>query len=448
MDGQATLAEQLTDGLNRAWDQVLGWATSPAAWSQLALLAASYLAARLLTRRLLPMVQPWLEPKPGATGIMADVRRFALKFLPLILPLLAYGLTAVGEGLTRAAFGQGEVIAFGKRVFLFLAARSLVRDVLPAGFLNALGRYVLIPVAALYALGILDDVTLWLDEAQVRLGNIQFSVLALIRGAIAGAVLFWLGGWSNRQSADYIRSQEELRPATRELARKTAEIAIFGAAFLLLMSIMGIDLTAVAVLGGALGVGVGLGLQQIAANFVSGIILLLEGQTTVGDYVELDGGETGTIVKMTARACVLETFDGKWIVVPNEHFITTRVVNYSDQGSANRYEAAFSVSYDTDINRVPEIIETAVAALPFVLAEPDGPDCELRSFGESSVDFAVEYWVNGIDDGRNKYGSPVLFAIWNALKAEGIEMPFPQRVVHLKTDAPVAPKAARKGART
>ena len=125
------------------------------------------------------------------------------------------------------------------------------------------------------------------------------------------------------------------------------------------MSIMGIDLTAVAVLGGALGVGIGLGLQQIAANFVSGIILLLEGQTTVGDYVELDGGEKGTIVKMTARACILETFDGKWIVVPNDHFITTRVVNYSDQGSANRYEALFSVAYETDINTVPAIVEAA-----------------------------------------------------------------------------------------
>jgi len=195
---------------------------------------------------------------------------------------------------------------------------------------------------------------------------------------------------------------------------------------------MGIDLTAVAVLGGALGVGIGLGLQQIAANFVSGIILLVEGQTTVGDYVELDGGEKGTIVKMTARACVLETFDGKWIVVPNEHFITTRVVNYSDQGSANRYEALFSVSYDTDINLVPTLIEAAVGRLPFVLQAPDGPDCELRGFGESSVDFAVEYWVSGIDDGKNKYGSPVLFAIWNALKEAGIEMPFPQRVVHVK----------------
>ena len=198
------------------------------------------------------------------------------------------------------------------------------------------------------------------------------------------------------------------------------------------MSIMGIDLTAVAVIGGALGVGIGLGLQQIAANFISGIILLVEGQTTVGDFVELDGGERGTIVRMTARACILETFDGRWIVVPNEHFITTRVVNYSDQGSANRYEVAFSVSYDTEITTVPGIIAPAVAALPFVLAEPEGPDVELRGFGESGIDFAVEYWVNGIDDGRNKYASQVLFAVWNALKAAGIEIPYPHRVVEIK----------------
>jgi len=135
---------------------------------------------------------------------------------------------------------------------------------------------------------------------------------------------------------------------------------------------------------------------------------------------------------MTARACVLETFDGKWIVVPNDHFITSRVVNYSDQGSANRYEALFSVSYETDLNTVPELIERAVAALPFVLKAPEGPDCELRAFGESGVDFAVEYWVNGIDDGKNKYGSQVLFAVWNALKEAEIEVPYPHRVVELR----------------
>ena len=431
MNGQGDFAATLTGWAHQAGEIALGWLSSPAAWSQFGLLAVAYLVARLAAAQFTPIVTRLLDPAAKA-GPFANARRFALRFVPLMLPLIAYGLTALGEEVTRATFGSGEVIAFGKRVFIFLAARILVREVLTDSFLRLLGKYVLIPVAALYVLGVLDDITQRLDETVIALGNIRFSVLALIRGVIAGAVLFWLGSWSNRQSASYIKAQDELRPATRELAVKAVEVMIFGAAFLLLLSIMGIDLTAVAVLGGALGVGIGLGLQQIAANFVSGIILLIEGQTTVGDYVELDGGERGTIVKMTARACILETFDGRWIVVPNDHFITTRVVNYSDQGSANRYEAPFSVSYDTDINRVPEIIETAVAALPFVLQDPDGPDCELRGFGESSVDFAVEYWVAGIDDGKNKYASQVNFAIWNALKAAGIEMPYPHRVIEVK----------------
>ena len=417
--------------MQQAGDIAMGWLLSPAAWSQFALLAVALIAARMATARATPVATRFLDPGDKA-GQIANLRRFALRFVPLLMPLVAYGLTAVGEEVTRATFGSGEVIAFGKRVFIFLAARIFVREVLTDSFLRLLGKYVLIPVAAVYALGVLDDITLRLEETVIALGNIRFSVLALIRGLIAGSVLFWLGSWSNRQSASYIKAQEELRPATRELAVKAVEVMIFGAAFLLLLSIMGIDLTAVAVLGGALGVGIGLGLQQIAANFVSGIILLIEGQTTVGDYVELDGGEKGTIVKMTARACVLETFDGKWIVVPNDHFITTRVVNYSDQGSANRYDAPFSVSYDTDINLVPALIEAAVAELPFVLKDPDGPDCELRGFGESSVDFAVEYWVAGIDDGKNKYASQVNFAIWNALKAAGITMPYPHRVIEVR----------------
>ena len=152
--------------------------------------------------------------------------------------------------------------------------------------------------------------------------------------------------------------------------------------------------------------------------------------------VELDGGEAGTIIKLTARAIFLETFDGRWIVVPNEDFITTRVVNYSDSGSANRLEAAFSVSYDTDINAVPAIIEEAVATHPGVLDAPEPPDCELRGFGESGINFVVEFWVNGIDDGKNKYTSDVLFLVWNALRDNGIEIPYPHRVIEIKGRMP------------
>ncbi len=423
-------------------DIAKGWLLSPAAWSQFAVLIAAYLLAVLISRKLRPALTRLLTPPDDQTHVIASARRFVLIFVPLVLPLLAYVLTGIGEAVTRSVFGSGEVIAFGKRVFLFLAVRILVRDIISDPFLKLLGRYVMIPVAALYALGVLDLVTTRLQETIVPLGNMSFDLLWLIKAVVAGGLMFWLGRWSNDQSHSYIHAQEDMRPATRQLAAKAAEIAIFGAAFLILMNFLGISLTSLAVLGGAIGVGLGFGLQKIAANFISGVILLLEGQATVGDYVELDNGESGTIVKTTARAMILETFDGRWIVVPNEDFITTRVVNYSDQGSANRYEAPFSVSYDTDINIVPDIIEKAVSELDFILQEPDKPDCELRAFGDSGVEFAVEFWVNGIDDGKNRFTPQVLFAIWNALKEHNIEIPFPQQVVHHKGLGEATPPGA------
>ena len=412
------------------WAIALQWLTSPAAWSQFGLLLAAYVAAHVIAKRAVPLLSNVLTPPEESEGLISTARRFVLQFIPLTLPLLAWAFTASGEAVVRSMFGAGVVIAFGKNLFLILAARIFVRDIVTDGFLRLLGRFVLLPVLVLNLFGLLVFVTDYLTALTIDLGNISFSAMSLVRGLISGALLFWMGRWSNSQSEEFIKTRDELRPSTRELAIKASQVLIFGAAFLLLMSIMGIDLTAVAVLGGALGVGIGLGLQQIAANFVSGVILLLEGQTTVGDFVVLDNGEEGTIVKMTARAAILETVDGRWIIVPNEDFITSRVVNLSDAGKAHRYEAAFSVSYDTDINRIPGIIEPAVARLDFVMSEPQPVECELTAFADSGVEFSIEYWVEGIEDLTGKYRSEVLFAIWNALKAEGVEIPFPQRVVH------------------
>ncbi len=417
--------------LDQGWGVVTGWLVSPAAWSQFALLALAFALAVLAARRFQPVLTRILTPAV-AEGWLSQTRLFLLALTPLLMPVIAYGLTALGEEVTRSMFGSGAVIAFGKRVFLFIAARIFVGQVLTDPFLRLLGRYVLVPVAALHMVGLLDPVTQRMAATTVSLGDIQFSVLSLARGILSGSLLFWLGSWSNRQSADYIKRRPELRPATRELAVKAAEIAIFGAAFLLLMSIMGIDLTAVAVLGGALGVGIGLGLQQIAANFVSGVILLVEGQTTVGDYVELDDGNAGTIIRMTARACIIETPDGRWLVVPNDNFITSRIVNYSDAGKAHRYEVSFAVSYDTDITKVPALVEGAVAALPFCLPSPLQPACELTGFGESGVDFVIQFWVNGIEDVTHPYKSDALFAVWGALKGAGIDIPYPRRVVEFR----------------
>ncbi len=440
MEGQPEIVMKLWGYVEPVWEVAQGWLLSPAAWSQLGLLLVAFFAARYANARLEPLILKYLTPGKGRKDYLAMAMRFSLLFLPLMMPLLAFAFTGIGEQVTRSIFGSGAVIAFGKRVFLFLAVRAFAREIISDPFLKLLGKYILIPMAALYTLGLLDPVMTRLDETVVPLGNMSFSLLFAIRFAVVGGIIFWFGRWSNDQSANLIKQQEEMRPATRELAVKAAEIAIFGAAFLVLMNIMGINLTSLAVLGGAIGVGLGFGLQQIASNFISGVILLIEGQATVGDYVELDGGEAGTIVKMTARAAILETFDGRWIVVPNEHFITTRVVNYSDAGSANRYEAPFSVSYNSDLEKVAELIEAAAAELDFVMTDtPEHmPDCELRAFGDSGVDFALEFWVNGIDDGRNKFTPRVMMQIWKTLKANDIEIPYPHRVVELKNAGPTA----------
>lgn len=411
---------------------LVDWITSPAAYAQFGLLVATYLLAVVLSAWLRPRADNLIRPTDDNKSGFASARRFALMFLPLLLPVLAYAFTALGEQVTRSLFGSGAVIALGKRVFVFLAVRRIVREIVTEPFLKSIGNYVAIPVAGLYVVGVLDPILLILESNGVSMGRINFSFLAIARALIAGSILFWLGRWSADQGTTYIRAQETMRPPTRELAAKALELAIFVAVGLILLNIMGLDLSALALLGGAVGVGLGFGLQKIASNFISGIILLLEGQATVGDFVELDGGESGTIIRLGARATILETFDGKWIVVPNEDFIVSRIVNWSDAGSGNRYEVEFSVSYDTDINLIPELITKAVLKHPAVLSEPEAPDVELRAFGDSGVEFGVEFWVEGIDDGPNKYTSEVRFLIWNALKEANIEIPFPQREIRYR----------------
>ncbi|MEM9269830.1 MAG: mechanosensitive ion channel domain-containing protein, partial [Pseudomonadota bacterium] len=270
------------------------WLTSPAAISQFALLILSYLIALGLNRRLQPWLSRLLDPGEADTTL-AKARRFAMIFLPLLLPLLAYALTALGEQATRSIFGSGAVIAFGKRVFIFLAVRQIVLYILTDPFLKLLGKYVFLPLAGIYVLGLLGPVEIWAAETRVGVGNIQMPILGIFQAVVFGGILFWLGRWSADTGTGYIRSQEEIRPPTRELAAKAFEMAVFAIALLLLFNILGLDLSTLALLSGAIGVGLGFGLQKIASNFISGIILLLEGQATVGDYVELDGGEAGTI---------------------------------------------------------------------------------------------------------------------------------------------------------
>jgi len=244
-------------------------------------------------------------------------------------------------------------------------------------------------------------------------------------------VLFWLGRVSSNFGQKVIRAQQSLDMPTRELFAKLFEIALFFGVFVLLLQVLGLDLTALTVFGGALGVGLGFGLQQIASNFISGIILLIERSMSAGDYIELDDGRAGIIKDINMRSTTLETFDGKEIMVPNEAFITSAFTNWTRDDPRQRYEVEFSVAYDTDLHAVPPAVEEAVLKHPRVLREPEMPDCELRGFGDSGVNFAIEFWVDGLDDGPNNFSSDVLFLVWDALQDGGFQIPYPQREIRI-----------------
>ena len=238
-----------------------------------------------------------------------------------------------------------------------------------------------------------------------------------------------------------IRNHNTLDGSTKEVFAKLFEVALFCIVFLLLLNVMGINLTALAVFGGALGVGLGLGLQSIASNFISGIIILLDRSLTVGDYVELEDGQKGIVREFKMRYAVLETFDGKDILVPNEKFISSLLINWTHKDPKQRYRIDFSVAYKTDIRAMVDIIKDAVSQHPQVIsgdAVPfeERPDCEIDSFGDSGVNMFVEFWIEGVDDGKNRVGGDLLLTVFETLKEHGIEIPFPQREVRVLNEGP------------
>jgi len=317
-------------------------------------------------------------------------------------------------------------------VFLY----RLTADFIESTVVSSLFRWVVIPLATLRVFGWLDEVSVFLDAFSLEIGTIRLSLLSLGRTIVAGGVLFWLGGLSSTLGKQAIRNRQTLDVGTREVVTKLFQIGLFVVIFLLLLGAMGINLTALAVFGGALAVGLGFGLQQIAANFISGLIILIDRSITIGDYVEFDDGRAGTIRELNMRSAILETFDGKDIMVPNEQFITSSFVNWTHKNKKQRYSLEFQVSYKTELKSMLDAVREVVASHPKVLSGlelPIGerPDAEIASFGDSGINILVEFWMEGIDDGENRVGADLLMMIWDKLHELGVEIPYPQRDVRI-----------------
>ncbi len=374
------------------------------------------------------------EPKAGP---LLYLRTMLYRTRNLAAPALSVLLLGVAIEVCVAAVGQSWLVQMAQSVAMVVLLYRVIANFVENPLVASLFRWLVIPVETLRGFGLLDEVSAWLDAiALVDIGSIRISLLALGRTLVAGGVLFRLGSLLNAFGKEAIRNLHTLGVGTRELVIKLFQIGLYAGIFLLLLGAMGINLTALAVFGGALGIGLGFGLQKIAANFISGIIILFDRSITPGDYIGFDDGRAGTLRELNMRSATLETFDGKDIIVPNEQFITLSFVNWTHNNKKQRYSLEFSVAYKTDLRVVLQLVKEVVTQHPKVLSGPElpieeRPDAEISSFGDSGVNILVEFWMLGIDDGENRVRADLLLMIWDVLKENAIEIPFPQRDVRI-----------------
>jgi len=191
--------DQVIAYVKKGQETALEWITSPSAIAQFGILIGAFIVAWIVTKWLSPRLMKLLGPAPEDQGLWAKLRRFGLLFIPLLLPLLAYCFTAAGVQVTKSVFGTGAVIAFGNRIFIFIAARLLVDKVIYSPYLKMIGKYFLIPAAGLYALGVLPSIMAILSSKVFGVGAIKFTADKIITAIVAASFLFWLGRWSNDQ---------------------------------------------------------------------------------------------------------------------------------------------------------------------------------------------------------------------------------------------------------
>lgn len=381
------------------------------------------------------------EPSESAHPVRKLGYRIGGILFPLIAIILLQISSKAGESLTFTPWLIETALAIA--VLLFF--NSLIRAFVQHQFAASLFRWVGLPILMLHLLGLLTAVTRALEEISLDVGNVSISAYGVARVLIFGSFLFWLGRASNTFGKAVIKKQASLDVPTKEVFSKLFEVSLFCIVMLLLLNIMGVNLTTLAVFGGAVGVGLGLGLQSIASNFISGIIILLDRSLTVGDFVELDDGQKGFVREFKMRYAVLETYDGKDILVPNEKFISSLMVNWTHKDPKQRYRVDFSVPYSTDVRSMVEFIKVAVAEHEQVISGMDvpfeeRPDCEIDSFGDSGINMFVEFWMIGIDDGKNRVGGDLMLIILETLRENGIEIPFPQREVKIIDPKQGSPK--------
>ncbi len=286
----------------------------------------------------------------------------------------------------------------------------------------------------LYFIGVLPEVGAELDRLELPIGSKRVSVLDIFVGAIVVilsiAAALWLSGMIEQR----LQRAANLDSSVRVVLGKFLRAVLLVIGVLIALQAVGIDLTLLTVFGGALGVGIGLGLQKLASNYIAGFTILLDRSIRLGDMITVDN-RTGEVARLTSRYVVVRSLDGVEAVVPNETLVTTTVLNHSYTNREIRLAVNVQISYDSDVDLALKLMEAAAGAEARVLKAPNPPQAFLARFADSGIDLELGVWINDPQNGQLNLKSALNRAIWRSFQANGIEIPFPQREVRIRTIA-------------
>ncbi|WP_025311488.1 mechanosensitive ion channel family protein [Roseicyclus elongatus] len=432
---EATPLEQLTLAFEGLLDQGSVFAEGllrPWNAYQVAIALGLIALAWVLTRAFGPRIRAWMASREGwptwRMRILVIVhRRLFLIFFVLLLwsvVLIMREVTWPSRSYLLSVFAELAT------AWLFVA---VVARLIRSPVLRSLARYGAWIYVTIAILNLREEVGALLDSVGFSLGGIRLSLLGLLQAVLFVALLVMAARFLTRTSTARIEKNEDLSPSMRVLVVKAIQVLLYGAAIYIGLRASGVDLTGLAVLSGAIGVGLGFGLQKVVSNLVSGVIILLDKSIKPGDVISL-GDTFGWIQTLGARYASVVTRDGKEYLIPNEDLITNQVVNWSHTNEFVRLDIHFGTSYGDDPHLVRRIAIEAAMAVDRVLTDRK-PVCHIIGFGDSSVDYILRFWIRDPTGGLTNIRGNVFLALWDAFQENGISIPFPQREVRMLGDS-------------
>lgn len=354
----------------------------------------------------------------------------------VVFPLSALALTTAG----KIVLGHWQHTGALKLAITLLAAMALIRLAVyllryifaPSGWVRTTENVIVSivwSIVALHLTGLLPDVVTLLDETGFSIGKKQISVLLIMQALVTAALSLVATLWVGRILENKVMRAEQIELNLRVVLSKLLRILLIAVGVLVALSAVGFDITLLSVFGGALGVGLGFGLQKIASNYVSGFIILLDHSLHMGDVLTVDG-HYGVVHQLRGRYLVLRKLDGTEVVIPNDTLISSTVINHSYSDRNTRVLIPLQISYDSSLDRAMEIIKNAAVNHPRILQVPE-PDVQVLGLGENGIDLQLAVWVNDPEEGFGSLKSSLYLKILQGFRAGGIAIPFPQREVRM-----------------